>query len=310
MDASNENIIIVKDLTKIYGSEYSVGGRKFGRRVVGARDVSFSIRRGEIFGFLGPNGAGKTTVMRSMLDYLKLDSGVISIFGLDHHRDYLEVRRRMGFLPGDLALYDEYSGNELIDFFNFYRPVDPVFLSELRKIFRVDLSLKTKSLSKGNRQQLGIILALASKPELVLLDEPTVGLDPLMSVSLHGLLRRLKEEGTTIFLSSHDLYEVQSVCDRIGIIKNGEMILIEDVAELVSKYLQNIRVKFKGETPSIEVFSSITNILSVSKNNDDSYSFHIKEDINPLIRFLSTMNIEKLSVEDASLEEIFLQYYK
>ncbi|MHA2289247.1 MAG: ABC transporter ATP-binding protein, partial [Promethearchaeota archaeon] len=181
-----------------------------------------------MFGFLGPHGAGKTTTIRCILDYLKMQSGRISVFGLDHHLDALEIRKRIGYIPGDLALFKNFTGNELIDFYSAFRPVDPVFLKELRSKFRVDLSLKIKSLSSGNRQQVGIILALAAKPDFLVLDEPTSGLDPLMTANFHRILKTLKKEGHTIFLSSHDLAEVQSVCDRVGIIRDGRMILIED----------------------------------------------------------------------------------
>lgn len=171
--SSSETVLEVSNLTKIYGRELGLGGRRVGRRVVGARDVSFSVRRGEIFGFLGPNGAGKTTVMRSILDYLHIQEGTITVFGMDHHRDALKIRKRIGYVPGDLSLYENFTGNELIDYYGGFRPVDPEDIEELRSVFRVDLTLNVKALSSGNRQQVGLILALASKPDFLILDEPT-----------------------------------------------------------------------------------------------------------------------------------------
>ena len=305
-----EAVLQVSDLTKIYGREFSLGGWKTGRRVVGAQDVTFSVKKGEIFGFLGPNGAGKTTTMRAILDYLIIQNGTITVFGLDHHRDALAIRERIGYLPGDLALYENFTGNELIEYFNHFRPVDRVFLEEMKSVFRVDLTLKVKSLSTGNRQQVGLILALAPKPDFLILDEPTVGLDPLMAANVHRILKELKAEGKTIFLSSHDLAEVQSVCDRIGIIKEGRMILVEEVENLVSKFLQNVRVSFTSEVPDLKSLEAIDSVISAEAEDEDTLLLKVKEDINELLRVLTGYEIDRLSIEDATLEEIFLQYYQ
>ena len=308
--SSSETVLEVSNLTKIYGRELGLGGRRVGRRVVGARDVSFSVRRGEIFGFLGPNGAGKTTVMRSILDYLHIQEGTITVFGMDHHRDALKIRKRIGYVPGDLSLYENFTGNELIDYYGGFRPVDPEYIEELRSVFRVDLTLNVKALSSGNRQQVGLILALASKPDFLILDEPTSGLDPLMAANAHRLLKELKAEGKTIFLSSHDLAEVQVVCDRIGIIKEGEMILVEEVENLISKFLQNVRVSFTSEVPDLETLEAIDSVISAEAEDEDTLLLKVKEDINELLKVLTRYEIDRLSIEDATLEEIFLQYYQ
>ena len=305
-----EVVLQVSNLTKRYGREFGLGGWKTGRRVVGAQDVTFSVMKGEIFGFLGPNGAGKTTVMRSILDYLHIQEGNITVFGMDHHKDAMEIRERIGYIPGDLALYDNFTGEELIEYFDGFRPVDREFLSELRSVFRADLSLNIKSLSSGNRQQVGLMLALASKPDFLILDEPTSGLDPLMAASAHRLFKELKAEGKTIFLSSHDLAEVQAVCDRIGIIKEGRMILVEEVENLVSKFLQNVRVSFTSEVPDIETLEAIDSVISVEAEDEDTLLLKVKEDINELLRVLTGYELDRLSIEDATLEEIFLQYYQ
>jgi ABC-2 type transport system ATP-binding protein len=307
---SEDIILNVSDLTKIYGREMFFAGRKFGRRVVGCHDVNFFVRRGEIFGFLGPNGAGKTTAMRSILDYLHIQEGKITLFGLDHHKDSLEIRERIGYIPGDLALYENFTGEELIEYYDGFRAVDQEFLRELQSVFRVDLTLNIKSLSTGNRQQVGLILALASKPDFMILDEPTSGLDPLMTASTHRLFKKLKAEGKTIFLSSHDLAEVQAVCDRIGIIKEGEMILIEEVESLVSKFLQNVRVSFSSDVPPLKSIESIDSVISAEAEDEDTLLLKVREDINELLRFLTNYKLDRLSIEDATLEEIFLQYYK
>jgi len=307
---NDEVVLQVSNLTKIYGREFSLGGWKTGRRVVGAQDVTFSVKKGEIFGFLGPNGAGKTTTMRAILDFLIIQNGTITVFGLDHHRDALAIRERIGYLPGDLALYENFTGNELVEYFNHFRPVDRVFLEELKSVFRVDLTLKVKSLSTGNRQQVGLILALAPKPDFLILDEPTAGLDPLMAANVHRILKELKAEGKTIFMCSHDLAEVQSVCDRIGIIKEGRMILVEEVENLVLKFLQNVRVSFTLEVPDLKSLEAIDSVISVEAEDEDTLLLKVKEDINELLKGLTRYEIDRLSIEDATLEEIFLQYYQ
>jgi len=310
-DETSVNILEVSNLTKIYGHEYNLIGRKIGRRVVGAQNVSFKVRKGEIFGFLGPNGAGKTTTMRAILDFLHIQNGTITIFGLDHHKSALDIRKRIGYVPGDLSLYENFTGEELIEYFGGFRPFDLDFLKELRSFFRADLTIKIKNLSTGNRQQVGLILALGPKPDFLILDEPTSGLDPLMAANVHRVLKELKTEGKTIFLSSHDLAEVQSVCDRIGIIKEGRMILVEEIENLVSKFLQNVTVTFRADkVPSKEELQDFETVQSVVKENSRRFKLTVNEDINELVRWLSDYHVERLNIEDASLEEIFLQFYE
>jgi ABC-2 type transport system ATP-binding protein len=188
--------------------------------------------------------------------------------------------------------------------------LDREYLKELRSVFRADLSLNIKSLSSGNKQQVGLILALASKPDFLILDEPTSGLDPLIAASAHRLFKELKAEGKTIFLSSHDLAEVQAICDRIGIIKEGRMILVEEVENLVSKFLQNVRVSFTSEVPDVETLEAIDSVISVEAEDEDTLLLKVKEDINELLKVLTMYEIDRLSIEDATLEEIFLQYYQ
>ncbi len=308
---SNEIILQVSNLTKVYGHEFGLGGKKIGQHVVGAQDVSFTVNKGEIFGFLGPNGAGKTTTIRAILDYLKIQTGAVSIFGLDHHTDRLAIRERIGYVPGDMALFDNFTGEELLQYFGKFRPIDPEFLKDLRENFRVKLHKKIKSLSKGNRQQVGLIASLASKPDFLILDEPTSGLDPLMTANFHKILKKLKSQGLTIFLSSHDLTEVQSICDRVGIIKEGKIILVESVEELKSKFLQNITIKFDSSSvPEKSEIERLTTVIYVEKINGNTFSLKIKKGISEVIKWLAKYEIERFTCEDATLEEIFLQYYK
>jgi len=311
---SKDIVLQVSNLTKVYGKEFNIGGRTFGRAVVGAKNVSFNVKKGEIFGFLGPNGAGKTTVMRAILDYLHI-TGSVTFFGkLDHHRDALLIRKNVGYVPGEVALYGNFTGNEIIKYFNNFRPINHEFVKKLKSIFRVDLTLKIGQLSQGNRKQVALIVALASKPDLLILDEPSGGLDPLMAANFHDILKELAEEGITIFISSHDLSEVQTVCNRIAIIKEGEIVLVETIEELKAKFLQKMRIIFskKEDMPTVEELLSLSTVVSAEKPNGKVRTFllTIEEDANELLKFVTKFHIKRLSIEDATIEEIFLQYYQ
>ncbi|MHA2005700.1 MAG: ABC transporter ATP-binding protein [Promethearchaeota archaeon] len=311
IEISTDIVLQVSNLTKIYGKELSLGPIKLGRKVVGASDVSFSVEKGEIFGFLGPNGAGKTTTMRSILAYLRIQSGSITVFGLDHIQDSIEIRKRIGYVPGDLSLYEDFTGLELIEYLNNFQPANQEFLEELKSTYKVDLTQKIANLSTGNRQQVGLIIALAPKPDFLILDEPTSGLDPLMTAKTHNIFKKLKREGITIFLSSHDLSEVQAVCDRVGIIKEGKMILVERIEDLKQKFLQNVKIKFSSKSiPEESLLKALDSIIEVKKIDDKTYQLMVKEDINELLKILTNFKVKRLTIEDSSLESIFLQFYE
>lgn len=308
---SNEVILQVKNLTKIYGKEIDFRFKKFGKVVEAVKDVSFSVKKGEIFGFLGPNGAGKTTTMRSILNYLRIQEGSITVFGLDHSKDSIEIRKRLGYIPGELGLYEDFTGDELIRYVDKFRPINKDFLKELKTVFRVNLAQKIRSLSHGNKQQIGLILALAPKPEFLILDEPSIGLDPLMTANFHKILRKLSAEGITVFLSSHDLFEVQAICDRVGIIKEGEIVLIEEIENLKNKFLQNVRIKFPAENIVDEKkILELETVISCSRENNNTLVLKVKEDVNEFLELIRDIDIVRLTIEDASLEEIFLHYYE
>jgi ABC-2 type transport system ATP-binding protein len=312
INSNSETILKVSNITKIYGRELNLGKRKLiGSRVVGAEDVTFSVKKGEIFGFLGPNGAGKTTTMRVILDYLKNQTGKVTVFGFDHHQDRFEIRKRIGYIPGDLELFNNFTGEELLVYFGKFRQIDQEFLQVLRTNFKVNLKKKIKSLSKGNRQQAGLIAVLASKPDFLILDEPTSGLDPLMTANFHKILKKLQNEGITIFLSSHDLAEVQAICDRVGIIKEGKMVLVEAVEDLKTKFLQNVQVMFdKNNMPTEEDFKQLDTVISVEKLASNTFRLQIGKNVGTVLKYVSQFDILRFTCEDASLEEIFLQYYE
>jgi len=201
---------------------------------------------------------------------------------------------------------------ELIDYFGNFRPIDSEMLQKLRSLFKVNLNQKIGSLSSGNRQQAALIVAMASNPDLLILDEPTIGLDPLMAARLQKLLLELRNQGKTIFLSSHDLFEVQKVCDRIGIIREGRMIVIEKVEALLEKSLQALHIEFENSPvpPSEDDFLAISNVMSVQKtSHNEKFQLKVKEDINELLKFLTAYRIKRFTLTDTSLEEVFLHYY-
>lgn len=311
MSKSQEPTVLqVSNLTKVYGREIHLGSRKVGRSIVAVDDVSFSVKRGEIFGFLGPNGAGKTTTIRSILGYLNLRSGTIKINGLDYLKDAFEIKKMIGMCRSEIELYGNFTGEELIEYFGKFRPIDKKFLKKLRSAFKVDLTQKFRSLSTGNKQQVIIITALASNPDILILDEPSSGLDPLMATRFHNLLLEMKNDGKTIFLSSHNLPEVQAICDRVGIIRKGKMIVIEKVKELRSKSMQIMNVEFEdGQLPELAEFEAIPNVFSVEKK-ENNFLVKVKEDVNDLVRFVSLRRIKRMTLEDSTLEDIFLTYYK
>jgi len=306
----DSDVLVVRNLTKIYGRELQLGSRSFGRQIIAVDDASFSVKKGEIFGFLGPNGAGKTTTIRSILGYLTIKSGTIKINGLDYLKDGLRIKKNIGHVLSEVDLYGNFTGNELINYFGKFRSVDKAFLKKLKSIFKVDLTQRFRNLSSGNRQQVVIIVALSSNPDLLILDEPSSGLDPLMASRFHGLLREMRDNGKTIFLSSHNLAEVQTICDRVGIIRKGKIVVVETVKQLRKKAMQTMNVEFaEGDVPEISEFQAIPNIAGVEKK-DGNFLIRVKEDVNDLLKFVTTRRVKRMTLEDSSLEDIFLTYYK
>jgi len=230
-------VIETDRLTKLYGSAR------------GIEDVSVSIEKAEVFGFLGPNGAGKTTAIRTLLDLLHPTSGSARIFGLDSRRDSVAIRARLGNLPGDFGYGKQATGREALRLLARLRGIDGLGRAEaLAERFRADLDRPLGELSRGNRQKVGLILATFHSPELLILDEPTSGLDPLMQEEFLTLIGEERERGCTVLLSSHELDEVERVCDRVGIVKEGKMIAVERVADLLAKTQRRnlVEVEFAG----------------------------------------------------------------
>ena len=285
------NVIETKKLTKFYG------------KIKGVEDLSFSVKKGEIFGFLGPNGAGKTTTIRTLLGYLNKTSGEAYIFGKNIEDNIVEIKREVGYIPGDLNIYGHLTGKQFLDYFSSLRNRDMTLLEDLLEIFELPLDRKVKGYSKGMKQKLGIVQAFMDDPEMVIMDEPTSGLDPLLQQKFYDFLHKQKKKGRTIFFSSHVLSEVDKICDRVGIIRNGEIIALEDVDSLKGKMGKRIRVKIK-EKP--ETFKGPKN----TEIKNGWIEFVTSDDVNHWIKLLSKYTIVDLEISEFSLEDIFIHYYE
>jgi ABC-2 type transport system ATP-binding protein len=288
-------IISVNHLTKFYG------------KIPGVQDLNFSVSQGEIFGFLGPNGAGKTTTIRMLLDLLRPTSGQIHIFGKEIYDHSLEIRRRSGYLPGNFSAYGNMTGINFLRFAGSMRRTSPKLQSSLIDRFQLskeDLSQKVKHLSHGTLQKLGIIQAFFHQPELLILDEPTIGLDPLMQEEFYRLLFEVQNKGNTIFFSSHNLAEVEKICHRIAIIRDGKLVALETLESLKKKKVR--RLKFILKEPVDELKLPGANLV---KQKDLYYEYLVEGDMKPLLQKLSSLPIDDLIFPEPDLEEVFMAYY-
>jgi ABC-2 type transport system ATP-binding protein len=268
--------------------------------------ISFKINRGECFGFLGPNGAGKTTTIRCLMNFLHPSEGEIKILGRDSEKDSVFLKSKIGYLPGNVRLNGSWTGEEHVKFVESVRG-ESHNARELAKKFELDLSKKFKNLSSGNKQKLGLVLALMSEPEIIVMDEPTVGLDPLLQTLIYEVLEDLRKKGTTILISSHNLNEVERLCDRVGIIKEGKMVAVEPVAKLEGKRLHKIEVRFADKYKKSEFnISGVEGIEEIS----DGFIIMAGGDLNSLIRAIAKHKVTDLEITHASLEEIFLKFYE
>ena len=296
MGACAMSVVETQSLTKFYGKH---------RGIV---DVSFSIEKGEIFGFIGPNGAGKSTTIRSMLGLIFPTSGKATIFGLDSVKDTKEIKRRVGYLPAEVEYYDGMNTRELLEYSaRFYRVDARDEIRELADLFDVDLKRPISDLSSGNKKKVSILQCFLHKPELLILDEPTNGLDPLMQKRFYQLVKREQERGATVFFSSHLLAEIERTCQRVAVVKEGRIVAIEDVAGLRKKHLNRVNAEFG--TQVIEDDMKIDGISSWDQKGD-SVSFLFTGEPNELLRSLAKRNVSSISIEEPSLEEIFMHYYQ
>ncbi|NDJ63165.1 MAG: ABC transporter ATP-binding protein [Chloroflexi bacterium] len=296
-NASGPGIIQTENLTKMYS-----GG------VRALDNLTLSVEQGEIFGYLGPNGAGKTTTIRLLLDLIRPTSGSASIWGLDVNRNSLEVRRRIGYLPGELSLWDGQTATQVVRYLrNLRGGVDMTYVHSLAERLQFDMTKKIRSYSQGNKRKLGLILAMMSKPDLLILDEPTSGLDPLMQQTFYQMMREVRSEGRTVFLSSHILGEVQAICDRVGILRGGQLRSVQRVADLMQADFRWVTLTFR-EPAEVAWLAAVPEVGSVTVDGR-VVRLQLTGDFDPLLRAIGDHYVENIKVQEPSLEEIFLSFY-
>ena len=290
-------VIETRGLVKAYG------------KARGISDLDLSVRRGEIFGFLGPNGAGKTTTIRTLLDIIHPTRGSLSVLGMDPRKNGLAVRRKVGYLPGDLALYPDLTGEDILEYSSHMRGgVARAEIDRLAKLMEIDLRRPIRAYSRGNRQKIGVILALMHKPELVILDEPTSGLDPLVQQVLYELLEDIRKDGRTVFFSSHILPEVERLCDRVGILREGKLVAVEAVAGLKQKAIRRIDFVFENPVPA-ETFRSVAGVTEV-RESGSTLSMVVQGNLDALIKAVAQHPLRNIVTYEPNLEEFFLAFYR
>ena len=271
-------------------------------------NVNLEVREGEVFGYLGPNGAGKTTTIRILMDFIRPTSGSASVFGLDTREHSQEVRRRVDYLPGDMAMYDKMTGGELLRFLaNLRGDVDWLYVEELEERLDCNLSQPLRSLSRGNRQKVGLVQAFMHRPELIIMDEPSSGLDPLMQQEFYRMVDEVKADGRTVFMSSHNLPEVERVCDRVGIIRGGELIAVEDVSEMKERAIHQLELHFATPVPE-EAFMGLAGVSDMSVE-DSLVRCTVIGKPDALIKTAARFEVVRLVSHEPNLEDIFLSYY-
>ena len=292
---TREPVIVIDKLEKAYGKLQAVRG------------ISMSVEREEIFGFLGPNGAGKTTTIRCMLDVIRPTAGTVRVLGMDAQRDTLAIHQHIGYLPGDVRLPGQMTGRQVINYFWRLQGREPVLLDDLVTRFDVEVKRPLKGYSKGMRQKIAIVLAFMCDPEVLILDEPASGLDPLLQRTFNEFLLEEQARGKTIFMSSHIMSDVEKVCQRVAVIREGELVTVEEVEKLREKAGQRVTVEF-GDPVTEEELTRIPNVSMVRQTNGH-YQFNVSGSMDPLIKALSRHEVIRLHAEEAPLEEVFLKFY-
>jgi ABC-type multidrug transport system ATPase subunit len=293
------SMIEVKGLTKSYG----------GKR--GINDVSFNVEEGEVFGFLGPNGAGKTTTIRILMALLRADSGTAKIGGLDCWEHSLEIKKLIGYVPGEPSLDPNLTGGQILEYFaNLRGGVDQAYLKKLIERLELDPSRKFRQYSTGNKRKVVLIQAFMHRPRLLILDEPTNGLDPLNQQEFDAMVREAREEGHTVLVSSHVLSEVEKICTRVGIIREGRIVRVGEVAELKDIKRYEITITFANPVP-VETFTKLEGVAGVEKlNNGHAVRLAMQGAADAVIKAAAQYQVVSLTSYEPSLEDVFLRYYE
>jgi ABC-2 type transport system ATP-binding protein len=288
--------IETEKLTKYYG------------RSRGIIDIDLTVQSGQIFGFLGPNGAGKSTTIRLLLDLIRPTSGRARVLGLDVHRDRLAIDRRVSYVPGELSLYSELTGRQLVTYLgNLHGSIDGAYRDKLIERLELDPTKRIKSLSRGNKQKVGLVAAFMIRPELIILDEPTAGLDPFVQLEFEHLCEETRDEGRTVFISSHQLPEVEHLCDRVGIIREGRLLAVESIAGLKERALRRLEIDFGGDVMA-DAFAGLPGIRDLSVH-DSVLNCTVMGSVDALIKTAARFEVRNVRSIETSLEEIFMAYY-
>ena len=296
---SESYVIKTQGLIKSYGNVQALFG------------VDLEVKQGEVFGFLGPNGAGKTTTIRCMLDLIHPQGGTIRVLGLNPQAESEAIKARVGYLPGELHLDENMTARQVFRHFNRLRGnrSNWDFIQELSDRLKLDLKTPIKNFSHGNKQKVGVVQALMHRPELVLLDEPTGGLDPLMQQEVLRMLAEAQERGATVFFSSHIISEVQAVADRVAIIRDGKIVEVAETALLLNRSMRQVRIRFQQPTRADELFN-LPGVELLSQDDGLSVLLQVEGEMDALIKTLAQYPVNDFETQRASLEEIFLAYYK
>lgn len=296
---TEEIALMARGLTKSYGS------------VRALRGVDLEVRRGEIFGYLGPNGAGKTTTTRCLLDLIRPDGGEVRVLGIDPQADPVAVRARTGYVPGEMQINPNMTVEGALRYFNALRgnKVDWAFVRQLAERLKLSFERTIRNLSHGNKQKVGVVQALMHRPELLLLDEPTQGLDPLMQREVYRLLREAQADGTTIFFSSHIMGEVEELAERVAIIRDGVIVEVSETASLVNRALRRARIRFREEV-ELGPLVDVPGVKVLARDGDESVLLQVEGEMDDLIKALGAFPVSSFETERPSLEEIFLAYYE
>jgi len=283
------------------------GLKKYFGKTKALKGIGFEIEKGEVFGFLGPNGAGKTTAIRCILDFIRPSAGEISLLGFSSKDpNYHLSRREVGYLVQGNNLVENWTGKDHIAYQQDLYEKSPIIDNLVRR-FGFDPKPKVKNLSTGNRQKLGLILALMHQPKLLILDEPTAGLDPILQEEFYRMLKELSFKGVTTLMSSHNLAEVEKICSRVAMIKSGKIVTVKKISDLEGKKIHSIRITFKKEINKSEIEDKNIKVVEVIPGG---FLLNVKGQIDDFVKKISKFSIESLTISQANLEEIFLEYYK
>lgn len=280
-----------------------------GADVDALHDLNIQVRAGEVYGFLGPNGAGKSTTIRTLLNFIQPTSGSATILGQDMVKDSVEIKRSIGYMSGELSMYPKMTGAQFLEYMDELQPAtSKAYRQELAKRFKADLKKPLGALSRGNRQKIGLVQAFMHQPAVLILDEPTSGLDPLMQEVFYELLEETKQRGAAVFSSSHILGEVQKMCDRVGIIREGKLIAERKIADMATEAAQTFDIVFKDEPP-LTALKRIKGLQTAS-HHGNTVTIHFHGELSPLFAELAKYQILKLDSRTLDLEEVFLRFYK